>query len=111
MPKNYSTEDYDVIYLQTEEFPETTWCVDQINDDDVKYLLATPEREAAPELYRACIAGKKYDEAIRQCSNDPEKMASFCTSQGDTLDTLYMDWMTKIRHALALAEKETNKNA
>lgn len=43
---------HDAIYLQKEDFEEMTWCADQINDDDVKYLLATPEREAAPRLHK-----------------------------------------------------------
>ena len=50
---------HDVIYLQISDsdepirIDETTWCSDKINDGDVKYLLATPEREAAPEMYEA----------------------------------------------------------
>ena len=48
--------EHDVIYLQTDEAAESlglegvTWCQDKINDGDIKYLLATPEREAAPDL-------------------------------------------------------------
>jgi hypothetical protein len=30
-----------------------------------------------------------YDEAIRQCANDPRRMATFCTATGATLDALY----------------------
>ncbi len=51
---------YDVIYLQTGKNIESleeegiTWCQDRIEDGDTKYLLATPEREAAPELLEAC---------------------------------------------------------
>ena len=51
--------EHDVIYLQTDEAAESlglegvTWCQDKINDGDTKYLLATPEREAAPELLEA----------------------------------------------------------
>ena len=30
-----------------------------------------------------------YDAAIRSCANDPEKMSSFCSAQGDDLDALY----------------------
>jgi hypothetical protein len=40
----------------------------------------------ATELAAAVEA---YDLAIQSCANDPQKMASFCTAQGDTLDTLY----------------------
>lgn len=31
----------------------------------------------------------EYDKAIKSCANDPEKMSSFCTAQGDDLDELY----------------------
>jgi hypothetical protein len=55
------------------------------------------------ELVEACRAAVRYDESIRSCANDPEKMTSFCTSAGEGLDTLYMDWMTKSREALAKA--------
>lgn len=30
-----------------------------------------------------------YDNAIESCGNDPDKMSSLCTAQGDDLDTLY----------------------
>lgn len=42
-------------------------------------------------LARACLA---YDEAIRDCCDDPTLMASFCTATGETLDDLYSDWLT-----------------
>lgn len=46
---------FDEIFLQWWESPEITWCADQIDgpeygDEDWRYLLATPVREAAPEL-------------------------------------------------------------
>jgi hypothetical protein len=54
---------HDVIYLQTGgegyedwenfEYEGVTWCQDQINDHDAKYLLATPEREVAEDLGKA----------------------------------------------------------
>lgn len=49
----------DVIYLQWDnEGPmsqrNTTWSVDKINEKDGTYLLATPERLAAPDLLAAC---------------------------------------------------------
>jgi len=54
----------DPIYLQLEinaydnpvmddpfdEIDGATWCADRINESDVQYLLATPERLAAAEL-------------------------------------------------------------
>jgi hypothetical protein len=59
-------------------------------------------REALLELTNATLA---YDTAIFACSNDPDKMSSFCSAQGDDLDTLYADWMAAARKASAyLAE-------
>jgi len=60
-------------------------------------------------LVAACEAAIQYDKAIRQCADDPDKMASFCTATGDDLDTLYMDWMAKARAALELARKEADR--
>ena len=63
-------------------------------------------------LTLACQAAIRYDDAIRSCANDPKKMASFCSAQGDDLDALYFDWITKARKALpkdraALEDGET----
>ncbi len=55
---------------------------------------------AALDMQKACEAAQKYDEAIAACGNDPAKMASFCTAQGDTLDALYLDWINKSCAAL-----------
>lgn len=41
------------------------------------------------ELADLISAVQRYDAAIQACANDPEKMASFCTAQGDNLDDLY----------------------
>lgn len=65
-----------------------------------------PRHAAADEMYGACRAGQAYDRAIRRCANDPDKMATYCTAQGDSLDTLYMIWMLKINIALALADDD-----
>ncbi len=46
------------IFLQVEEEDDgtdlggTTWCVDQINETDIRYVLAPPPSDAAP---RACV--------------------------------------------------------
>ena len=55
---------------------------------------------AAPLLYEAALAADKYDDAIRECADDPDKMATFCTARGDDLDDLYMDWIAKVTTAL-----------
>ena len=60
------TDPPNIIYLQWHGEPyyngtidpdstgrEVTWCVDRIWDVDIKYLLATPEREAALAIYEA----------------------------------------------------------
>lgn len=38
-----------------------------------------------------------YDKAIESCANDPAKMASFCSAQGDNLDMLYHAMLTAAR--------------
>ena len=48
---------------------------------------------------RAAIA---YDKAIKDCANSPQSMSSWCTAQGDSLDVLYADWVSKSRAALAV---------
>ncbi len=62
------------------------------------YLMA-----ASPKLLGACMAAVKYDEAIKECAGDPNKMSSFCTAQGENLDELYLDWLVKAASAIALA--------
>ena len=48
---------YKVIYLQVDEDiefdDEATWCHEQINDDDIKYILADSRAEAADDLFEA----------------------------------------------------------
>lgn len=56
-------------------------------------------------LIAAAEAAIAYDDAIRSCGNDPDKMTSFQTAQGDDLDSLYLDWMTKARSALHSATR------
>ncbi len=58
----------------------------------------TPILVAAKEAMESAII---YDKAIRSCSNDPKKMASFCSAQGKDLDTLYNSWIYRSTRALA----------
>ncbi len=51
-------------------------------------------------LLKACHAAVEYDKAIRSCANEPEKMASFCTAQGQNLDDLYRAWINAARKAI-----------
>lgn len=55
--------------------------------------------EQLQELARATVA---YDEAIMACANDPALMATYCTAQGDDLDALYFEVMTRARTVLGL---------
>ena len=64
---------------------------------------------AAPDMYEALEAATRYDDAIRSCANNPYKMASFCTAEGEELDTLYDDWVQKSRQALKKANGEETK--
>lgn len=59
---------------------------------------------AAPEMLEACVAAMRYDEAIRGCADDPDKMSTYCTAQGEDLDALYMDWVGKAWRAIAKAK-------
>ena len=59
---------------------------------------------AAPELLAAAKAALEYDKAMTACANDPNKMASFCTSAGENLDRLYLDWRDKSKTAIAKAQ-------
>jgi len=58
------------------------------------------------ELLAVCEAAIRYDEAIRSCANDPDKMASHCTAQDEDLDALYFDWLNKAQAAIAKAKGE-----
>lgn len=58
---------------------------------------------AAPDLLAAAQAALAYDNAIAACGNDPDSMSSHCTAEGDNLDALYDDWMSKSRAAIAKA--------
>jgi hypothetical protein len=64
----------------------------------------TPLVKAASDLLEAAEAALTYDEAIRACADDPNKMASFCTTQGDDLDALYDRWINLSRAAIAKAK-------
>jgi len=61
---------------------------------------------AAPELLEACKAALAYDQAIRACADDPDRMSTFCTAEGDDLDALYFAWMSKSQAAVAKVNGE-----
>jgi hypothetical protein len=58
---------------------------------------------AATDLLEAAEAALAYDAEIQGCANDPDRMASHCTAQGQTLDDLYERWIALSRAALAKA--------
>ena len=60
--------------------------------------------DALDGLLAAARAAIAYDSAINACANDPEKMASFCTAEGDDLDALYLEWIGLARAAMASTE-------
>lgn len=68
-------------------------------------MPAPVEREEIVRVARllagASRAAVAYDSAIAACGDDPNKMASFCTAQGDDLDSLYAEWICKAEDALA----------
>jgi hypothetical protein len=63
---------------------------------------------AAPDLLEAAKAALMYDKAIRSCAYEPEKMASFCTAEGDNLDALYDAWISKASAAISKATGSTS---
>jgi len=65
--------------------------------------------DAVPSLLEAAMAAVQYDKAIRLSANNPEKMSSFCTAEGDDLDSLYDNWMKKSRAAIAKSKTGGNK--
>ncbi len=83
--------------ITTEQFHEA---IEQFKNDILRIVNAH-------ELFvKACQAAIIYDTAIQECVNDPEKMTAYGTGQGDTLDDLYADWITKSRAALAKVKVE-----
>jgi hypothetical protein len=52
------------------------------------------------ELISLSKAVLKYDKEIKNCANDPNKMSSHCTAEGEDLDYLYLDLLTKAKAAL-----------
>ena len=102
---------HDAIYLQVGDsdepigIDETTWCSDKINDGDIKYLLSTPEREAAPELYEALgddLSGRCFEDLLLIVAK------KFDDDGGGPLVDCLIDKAYKIRAALALANGEVD---
>lgn len=56
---------------------------------------------ASPELLAAANAAVAYDKAINACGNSPATMSSFCTAQGESLDSLYDEWIAASHAAIA----------
>jgi hypothetical protein len=79
---------------------------------DEAHRLDAPVSHASGSFDELAEAVREYDEAIRSCANDPEKMASFCTAQGDDLDMLYFRMVNIVKRAkppIAASAKLTNE--
>ena len=62
---------------------------------------------AAPELYEACLAAKRYDASIAGRATRGEvdlREAGGGIASGDDLDALYFDWQKKATTAIAKVE-------
>jgi hypothetical protein len=58
-------------------------------------------RQEKVQLIGACKAALAYDKAVESCANDSNKMTSYCTAEGETLDRLYANWISKSIAALS----------
>lgn len=63
-------------------------------EDAALIVAAVNSFDAAHKLAEAVLA---YNKAIQSCANDPKRMASFCTAQGDELDALYFKMVNLAR--------------
>ncbi len=63
------------------------------------------EAEQITALKLAAEAAIRYDKAIAICANSPKKMSSFCSAEGEDLDFLYADWISKSRAALSYCQQ------
>ena len=59
--------------------------------------LCEQRSEIVPTARALADAVLAYDTAIHSCANDPEKMSSFCSAEGDDLDTLYFNMVNAAR--------------
>lgn len=70
--------------------------------DDPAAMRQALEQASQAARYRAlATAVLAYAHALEQCANDPDTMASYCTAQGDTLDSLFADMLrlaTPVKH-------------
>lgn len=72
----------------------------------MKYLKTSfadcgPHVDPPPPAVVLAEAVLAYDAAIKSCADDPEKMASFCTAEGDDLDKLYFDMVNAAKAVMA----------
>jgi len=58
--------------------------------------------DAYPVLVAAARAAIAYDQALEACANDPRKMSSFCTVEGEHLDVLYERWRNLSMSAISI---------
>lgn len=76
-------------------WPEDKGPADTLNRTIRGALAVIKQEEMSAKRYeslrRAVLA---YDAAIISCANDPDRMSSYCTVQGDSLDDLYLRMIT-----------------
>jgi hypothetical protein len=71
-----------------------------------KLMVAERQRdELVAYLREASDAAIAYDSAIQSCANEPERMASFCTADGDNLETLYAKFICGAQAGRSLLSK------
>lgn len=82
------------ITISVRDIPEVSKALD-LSLQAIVGLLAALKKSAETVI--------AYDLAIKSCADDPAKMATFCTAQGEDLDALYFAMTYAAREAEALA--------
>lgn len=82
------------------------WTPGYLPSLDQHRVAYCPVHAAAPDLLEACEAAMQYDQSImgRAARGEVDLLESGAgVAEGDDLDTLYLDWMTKAWAAVAKA--------
>ena len=97
-PTPWRKSNYSVGQMEGIESKLGATCAGAYELADVELIVSCVNAHAM--LVAACEAALRYHDAIAQCANSPEKMASFCTAEGDDLDALYTAWQVAATVAL-----------
>jgi hypothetical protein len=65
--------------------------------------------KAEQEIATLAAAVEAYDRAVESCANDPERMASFCSAEGEDLDRLYLRMRDLAKAVLSKGEIEATR--